>query len=265
MIKRILSIHSYVASGQVGNAVATFVFQRAGHQVVAVPTVIYSNHPGHPRHTGRRLPATELNDLLTGLSDNNWFGAIHAVLTGYLGSPDQADVLAGYIQDLKRQFPDLLYCCDPVCGDDEKGLYVDPPTADAIRTRLLPMADLATPNRFELDYLLGADSSADRDIAERVRRFPCPMTLCTSVRPGPGRIGEILSTPAGLFTAQTPFLDNLPKGSGDLYTAIFLSKLLRGAPSEEALAATSLAAHKILKASRGRSDLALVANQSLLR
>ena len=42
----ILSIQSWVAYGHVGNAAAVFPMQRLGHEVWAVNTVQFSNHPG---------------------------------------------------------------------------------------------------------------------------------------------------------------------------------------------------------------------------
>ncbi len=49
--------------------------------------------------------------------------------------------------------------CDPVIGD-HGGLYVPEAVATAIRDRLMPLATLATPNRFELAWLTGTEPAS---------------------------------------------------------------------------------------------------------
>ena len=50
-----------------------------------------------------------------------------------------------------------MYCCDPVIGDTETGVYVRPGIEEFLRDHALPQADIATPNRFELERLTGLD------------------------------------------------------------------------------------------------------------
>ena len=55
----------------------------------------------------------------------------------------------------RRPTPNALVCVDPILGDAGK-LYVAEETAEAIRDQLLPLASIATPNLFELQWLSGA-------------------------------------------------------------------------------------------------------------
>ena len=51
---------------------------------------------------------------------------------------------------------------DPVLGDAGK-LYVDPAIAVAMQEKLLPLADLMTPNAFELGWLSGRNIASLAD------------------------------------------------------------------------------------------------------
>ena len=51
--------------------------------------------------------------------------------------------------------PDACYLCDPVIGDDGPGVFVSEGVPEAIGEHLVPLADVAVPNRFELAHLTG--------------------------------------------------------------------------------------------------------------
>src|SRR3954452_20817463 len=84
-IMNILSIQSHVVYGHVGHQASTFPLQRLGHEVWALPTVVYSNHLAHPSFTGRKLDAGFIDEVLAGLRQLDRRGRLDAVLTGYLG------------------------------------------------------------------------------------------------------------------------------------------------------------------------------------
>ena len=52
---RILAISSQVVRGHVGLSAIVPALQRLGHEVLPIPTIILSNHPGHP---ARPVPAS---------------------------------------------------------------------------------------------------------------------------------------------------------------------------------------------------------------
>ena len=90
---RVLSIQSEVAAGHVGNGAARFALQRLGVDVLALPTVLFSNHPGHGGFAGRAIPAQDLKDMLDGLAAGGFLDGVDAVLSGYLGAPEQAEIV----------------------------------------------------------------------------------------------------------------------------------------------------------------------------
>src|SRR5690606_12242409 len=127
-------------------------------------------HPGHGPAT-RIIPGeTEFAAFLDDIGRAPWRGEIAGVLSGYLVAASQVEPIRKLVVDLKRENPSILFACDPVIGDIG-GLYVAEETAAAIRDRLLPLADIATPNRFELAWLTGLSAGTPQPAQKVARRL----------------------------------------------------------------------------------------------
>ena len=151
----ILSIGSWVAYGHVGNAAAVFPMQRLGHEVWAVNTLQFSNHPGYGAFRGQLFPADAVRDVVSGIADRGVLPSCDAVLSGYLGDAAIGEVVLDAVKQVKSANPNALYCCDPVIGDVGPGVYVREGIPEFMRTRALAAADIVTPNLFELQHLAG--------------------------------------------------------------------------------------------------------------
>ena len=151
-----LSISSQVAYGPVGNSAAVPALEWLGVTVHALPTVVLSNHPGHGRPAGLRVPARDLAAMADALEA---LGVARRL-------PRRDDRL------LRRQRADPLHrahgaqisragtlrCC--ICAIrcsamTRPGFTCPSPWQHAIRDELLPLADAIAPNRFELEWLSG--------------------------------------------------------------------------------------------------------------
>ena len=159
---RILSIQSSVAYGHVGNSAATFPLQRLGHEVWPVLTVHFSNHTGYGSWRGQVLDPAVVADVIEGIADRGVLGTVDAVLTGYQGSPGVAEVVLDTVARVRALNPAVVYCCDPVMGDVDRGMFVLPGVPELIRDRVVPVADVVTPNAFELAFLAGVPDDRDR-------------------------------------------------------------------------------------------------------
>src|SRR5258705_13318769 len=144
----VISIQSQVAYGHVGNSAAVFPLQMHGIDVIAVPTTLLSNRPGYPTLRGRVLEAQLVADLLLGIEERGAVDACDMILSGYLGSPDIAAVVADFVARAKARNPALTYCCDPVLGDRDRGLFVAAEIPPPVRDRLCPLARTITPTTF---------------------------------------------------------------------------------------------------------------------
>jgi len=158
MPKRILSIQSHVVYGYVGNKSAVFPLQLLGFDVDIINSVHFSNHTGHPHGwEGDVLDGTQLTKLLNGLERNSLLSEAGFLLTGYIGSQSFLLSVKNVLQTLRKKSTSqssVKYICDPVLGDGGK-FYVPPELVQVYKTELIPMADVVTPNQFEVEQLTG--------------------------------------------------------------------------------------------------------------
>lgn len=251
---RILSIQSSVAYGHVGNSAAVFPLQCLGHEVWPVLTVHFSNHPGYGHWRGQALDPGVVGEVIDGIDELGVLGTADAVLTGYQGSPGVVDVVLRAVARVRELSPSAVYVCDPVLGDTARGMYVHPELPQLMRTKLLPQADVLTPNLFELAYLAGVDMESLEDTAGILRavdslRERGPGTVVVTSVPlspasGPPMLGMLAVDGTGAYAVGTPRLNLSPHGAGDVTAALFLAHLNAGA--EAALARVASSVYAIL-------------------
>ncbi|HKZ96941.1 MAG TPA: PfkB family carbohydrate kinase [Hyphomicrobiaceae bacterium] len=258
---RILALSSMVARGCVGLSAIVPALHRLGHEVIALPTVLLSNHLGHARAAGMEVPADKLAQIIDALDGNGWLGELDAVLTGYLPSPGHVRLAVAAIERVRSHRAAARVFCDPVLGDDPKGLYLDETAAATLRDELVPRADTLTPNRFELAWLSGRPVEDARSAIEAARRLPVAVTLATSV-PAPGAtIANLLISASRCYRCLVPRLEAVPHGTGDFMTALFAGYCLKGGTGAGPLAAATAGVAAAIAASHGKDELELAASQ----
>ncbi len=264
----ILSIQSRVTSGYVGNAAATPVLQRLGHDVWPIDTVVYSNHPAHGAHTGGARPAREVTALIDGLADRKLLGRCEAVLSGYLGAAASGPAVLDATARIRAANPTALWCCDPVMGDDGV-FYVADGIAEFFRDAALPAADIVTPNAFEAAYLCGREieSTGDAVRAARLLRERGPRVVVVTGLQRGASIGAVAATADGVWHAETPMLQTAAYGAGDVFSALFLGHYLRANDAPDALGLAISGVHAVLRATAeaAADDLHLIDALDVLR
>ena len=262
---RVLSLQSEVVAGHVGHGAARPAYHSLGIELLALPTVLFSNHPGHGGFRGRSTPADQLTELLNGLEERGFLDGIDAVQSGYLGEAAHAAVVRDAVLRVRGRNPAAIYLLDPVFGDDG-GAYAAPGVAEAMARDLLPLADIVTPNRFELAGLTGRPVEDLDTAVAAAGKLGRPTVLATSI-PFGERVGIVLMA-AGLdpVALSAPRIRHRGFGAGDLLAALFLGRRLRGEPPEAAAAAAlaSVAAMIREAAARGLAELPLIACRNLL-
>ena len=270
-MKNVLSIHSTVTVGFVGNNVVGPVLTAMRLSPLLVPTVMLAAHPGYGRRVGDAVPDHIVADILSGLDEMTDMGRITAVMSGYLGTAGQTRAIAGFVDSWRRAGTGY-YILDPVLGDRGR-LYLPEDVAHAMVATLLPRADIITPNSFELGYLAAMPVS-DRPTAAAAARHlmnthPLQAVIATGIsagpddgiNDGPDGVGDLLVTRAGdeIWCHAGPDGRNVA-GGGDLLTAILTGQLADGAAVDTAFRIASRTAQDIIAASDSPRDLALLEN-----
>jgi pyridoxine kinase len=266
---KILSIQSAVAYGHVGNSAAVFPLQRIGVEVLPVYTVNFSNHTGYGAWRGPLIAPEQVADVITGIEERGVFPRIDAVLSGYQGSEGIGDVIIDAVARVKAANPDAVYACDPVMGNAKSGCFVAPAIPVLLRERVVPVADIITPNQFELGFLTETEpDTIDSTLASAdLARAMGPRTvLVTSVeRPDrePDTIEMMVVDDAGAWIVQTPLLPLKANGSGDVTAALFTAHYLETRDAAVALARTTSSVWDLLRTTHesGERELQLVESQ----
>lgn len=269
---KILSVQSSVAYGHVGNSAAVFPLQRLGHEVWPVLTVHFSNHTGYGAWRGPLLDPADVADVIAGIGDRGVLGQADAVLSGYQGDPAVGAVIIDAVARVKAENPDAVYCCDPVMGDVGRGMFVRPGIPEFLRDSVVPLADIVTPNHFELDFLAGRTTrTLDEVLAavDTVRDRGPRDVLVTSVLHDEleeGFLEMVAVSDAGAWAVTTPLLPLSPNGCGDVTAALYLAHLHGSGSPGQALAATASTVFAVLEATlaAGTREIQLVAAQDAI-
>lgn len=272
----VLSIQSHVAYGHVGNAAAVLPLQLLGIEPVVVNTVQFSNHTGYGEFKGQVFTPAHIADVLDGLRARGVLARCAAVLSGYLGDAGVGEAILAAVQEIRAARPDALYLCDPVMGDVGRGVFVRPGIPEFLRRRALAQASIITPNQYEFELLHGAPVTAVDEAVTAARTL-----LGQRSKPGTGpwlivltslrtpdlpadRLGTLAVTAEAAWLVQTPFipLEPLPNGMGDVFSAVLLGHLLRGAQVPDAVSGAVGSLYGLVKRTvAGQRDLPLVACQ----
>ncbi len=237
--RNILSIQSWVAYGHAGNAAAVFPLQRMGFEVWAIHTVQFSNHTGYGQWKGMIMPPEHLSAVVEGIAERGVLEQCDAVLSGYMGSGGTAEAILSALARVRQLNPRALFCCDPVMGDEGRGLFVRPEIPEIIKHQVLPQADIITPNQFELELLTELSAKTLREVLEAahiVRAHihqggPRIVVVTSMLREGApeGTIETLAVADGGAWLVRTPRIPLEPprNGTGDAIAALFLGHYLK--------------------------------------
>ncbi|MCS3408839.1 pyridoxal kinase PdxY [Serratia sp. AKBS12] len=271
-MKNILSIQSHVVFGHAGNSAAEFPMRRMGVNVWPLNTVQFSNHTQYGQWTGCVMPASHLSDIAQGIASIDQLKNCDAVLSGYIGSPEQGNHILDIVRQVKQANPAAWYFCDPVMGHPEKGCIVAPGVAEFLCQQALPCSDMIAPNVLELELL------AQREIANVAQAVDAARAL---IAKGPkmvlvkhlSRAGYhldcfemLLVTADDAWHISRPLVDfgaRQPVGVGDLTSGLLLVNLLKGGGLAQALEHVTAAVYEVMLTTQemGEYELQVVAAQ----
>lgn len=230
----ILTISSQVIHGSVGNRATQTVLAQFGHRVWSLPTILLPWHPGHGKGHRTIIEPQAFEAMVEDLIQSPRLSELHGIMTGYLGAPEHAEIVAHLIKRIKFINSDTVYLCDPVMGDAGR-LYVPNAIAESIRDHLVPLADIITPNAFELEWLTGRSISTMKERIDAARSLNIRKVIQTSASIERGQTGLLMVVNGKALLAQHKAFDHAPNGLGDMFGALVLSSAIRGQHGAELL------------------------------
>ncbi len=239
----VLTISSLPVSGFVGLKAILPGLRAVGVGCVTLPTTLLAAHPvAYPAMddvAGGPIAVQEISDIVHWLHEAGALDNLAAILSGYMPSLAHVSTTADIVAMLKADRPELVYCCDPICGDNDQ-LYIPQEVAASVRELLLPQADIITPNHFELSYLSGGACADTDKIVAAARALGVAQVIVTSAPAPKGRIAT-LSIGEQVARCETAATPNAPHGMGDLFSALYLGLTLQNNPNALGIACATLA------------------------
>lgn len=163
-----------------------------------------------------------------------------AIKTGLLGSVENVQVVARWIDRLRTTQPRLALVVDPVLRATTGAPFADEAVLRAYRRELLPRATLLTPNRREASALLGrevaGDTAALDEAARALRTLGCGAVAITGGDEAGSQACDIVSTPQASGRLALPRIATPHHhGTGCVFAASAAAALALGFVEIEAL------------------------------
>jgi len=271
-MKNVLSIQSHVVFGHAGNSAAVFPMRRLGVNVWPLNTVQFSNHTQYGHWSGSAIDAGQMVELVEGIGAIGVLPRCDAVLSGYLGAPEQAQAVIDIVRAVKAANPQARYFCDPVMGSvNGGGCKVEPGIQAFLVQRMPEVADALMPNHSELERLVGreietAEEAVDacRELLRRGPRLVLVKHLLDRNSPA-DTFNMLVVSEREAWLGQRPLYHfaRQPVGVGDITSAIFVARLMNGDALRPAFEHTLAAVNAVVKTTydAGRYELEIVAAQ----
>ncbi|GAB7525520.1 pyridoxal kinase PdxY [Paraburkholderia sp. 2C] len=270
-MKNVLSIQSHVVFGHAGNSAAEFPIRRLGVNVWPLNTVQFSNHTQYGHWAGSAIDAKQMQELVEGIGAIGMLPRCDAVLSGYLGTPEQAQAVIEIVRAVKAVNPHARYFCDPVMGT-ATGCRVEPGIQEFLVKSMPEVSDAIMPNHSELQRLVGRMIEtteeavvACRELMQRGPKLVLVKHLLDRNSPA-DRFNMLVVTERESWVGQRPLYPfaRQPVGVGDLTSAVFVTRTLLGDPLRVAFEHTLAAVNGVMRATwdAGRYELELIAAQN---
>ena len=245
-IKRVAAVNDLSGFGRCSLTVTIPIVSAMGFQVCPVPTAVLSSHTGYPNPLVRDFS----RDMAAYLEHWESLGLTFACgYTGFLGHPEQAEVLEPFLRRLTDR--GAMRLVDPAMADNGKLYSSCSPALVPAMGRLVALASIATPNLTELCLLTGGDYAAllaDPDtlrprveeMARRLLASGCESVVVTGVIRGREIDNLVLAGgDADPVWVSGHRVEQNFAGTGDVFASVLCGWLLRGEPLDVAVRRTT--------------------------
>lgn len=273
----IISIQSIVSSGYVGNSVAALAIQLHGIEAVKLPTVLLSTHAEDNVYYGQVISKELFSLLVKGITQIGLCQKSNYLISGYINNTTLIDLTTSFINHWKTLNPKGIYVYDPVFGDTRaNGLYIEKQVALHSMQELLPLAQVITPNQFELEFILQESITDIEQLKKAVQKrndlIDKSIVLTGAVLKDTkeGDLEVIVIDKGNITRLITTLVPIAAVGTGDLFTSVLTSQLYLGKSIYQASEIAMLYVTQVLQTlhKQGLNQLsaqAMMQNLSLLQ
>lgn len=236
-IKKIAVFNDMAGYGRCALTAAIPVISAMKVQCCPVPTAVLSNHAGYPScymddYTDRMEPYIEEWKRLGFTFDG--------IMTGFLGSPKQVEIVADFIRHFKDEH--TMFLVDPVLGDNGRTYRVCSRELCEEMKELIQYADVITPNLTEACILTdslyqerGWSKRRLADLTYKLLMMGAKAVVLTGVVKG-NLIFNVIHERGKEPVFQTAhYVKAAHHGTGDVFSAVVGASLVKGINIEEAV------------------------------
>lgn len=199
-------------------------------QCCPLPTAVLSNHTGY-----KDFFFDDYTDRMEEYIEK-WVGLeldFDGILTGFLGSKEQIDIVLKFIEKFKK--PDTMLIVDPVMGDNGKlySTYTEEMASEL--KRLCALADIVLPNLTEACIL--TDTVYDEDtfckakyqqICEKIVQMGPKKVALTGIRQGDFVANYVYEKNKNSFFVKRKRVGSERSGTGDVFASIVSADQING-------------------------------------
>ena len=239
--KKIAVINDFSGFGRCSLSVSIPIISAAGIQCCAVPTAVLSNHTGYEDYF-----FDDYTDKMS-VYYSKWEKlnlSFDAIYTGFLGSVRQIAIVEDFIDRFAGNETHIIV--DPVMGDN--GRIYATLTSEHCRSlrRLAARADVLTPNLTEACILTGIPYNENiceipelLMISEKLRSAGSRDIVITGIKKSGSICNFIYKRDGSYSVVAAPSIGCERAGTGDVFAAVLVSRLVCGDALEEAVERSS--------------------------
>ena len=231
-VPRLAMINDIAGFGRCSTTVSLPVISVMKVQVCPVPTSVLSNHLG--------FPLCHFDDYTSHMRDyikvwNELGLTFDGLYCGFLGNEEQIDIVREFVE----MFRPPLFLLDPVMGDHGRAYSSITETHVQKMKKLLPLADIITPNITEACLLTGTPwKDGEWTMQELSGLCERLASLClkdsvgasiviTGIRQGDSLVNFLWDD--GVYTTVAPPIVGASRpGTGDIFASILAADAVRG-------------------------------------
>lgn len=246
--KKIAVINDFCGFGRCSIAASLPIISAMKIQCCPLPTSVFSNHTGF-----ESFYYTDFTSHMDACMDE-WAKLglrFNGILTGFLGSPEQIDIVKRFFERFKRE--DTVTVVDPVMGDYGKLYPTYSPELASRMASLAPYADILTPNLTEACILTGTAYRADMDesdlekLCEKLSEMGPKKIVISGLERGGDLDNFIFEAGKPPVSIREHKVGPCRSGTGDVFSSIIAADAVNGLGLSDSVRHASSFIAKVLR------------------